>query len=114
MKKCNSNQVIERKNSDNCIVSEFPIEDHDINFAIVKVSSRYPDSGLATNTISKEIVYVQEGAGIVVVNAVEHALKAGDVVLIAPNEKFYWDGNMTLHISCTPAFTPEQHIHINE
>ncbi|MDP1573651.1 MAG: AraC family ligand binding domain-containing protein [Coxiellaceae bacterium] len=112
MEKCRSNQIIERKNSDNCIVSEFPINDHDINFAIIKVSSRYPDSGFATNTISKEIVYVQEGLGKVIVNDVEYHLKTGDVILISPNEKFYWDGNMTLHISCTPAFTPEQHIHL--
>ncbi len=112
MKTCNAGQTIERKNSEYCVVTEFPIEDRDIDFAIVKVSSRYPHSGCAANTISKEIVYVQEGVGKVVVNDVEHTLKTGDVVLIAPNEKFYWDGNMTLHISCTPAFTPEQHIHI--
>ncbi|OGT36162.1 MAG: hypothetical protein A3F11_09745 [Gammaproteobacteria bacterium RIFCSPHIGHO2_12_FULL_37_14] len=112
MKACKGS--IERKNSEHCVVTEFPIKDHDINFAIVKVSSRYPDSGYATNTISKEIVYVQEGGGKVVVGAVGYALIPGDVVLISPNEKFYWDGNMTLHISCTPAFTPEQHIHLNE
>lgn len=112
MKKCDANQTITRKNSDHCIVSEFPIEDHEINFAIVKVSSRYPDQGRATNMLCKEIVYVQEGIGKIVVEGVEHTLSAGDVVLISPNEKFYWDGSMTLHISCTPAFTPEQHIHI--
>ena len=114
MEKCYSNQVVVRKNGEFCVVSEFAIEDHDINFAIVKVSSRYPDSGLATNTISKEIVYVQEGSGKIVVDGKECLLNKGDVVLVSPNEKFYWDGNMTLHISCTPAFTPEQHIHINE
>ena len=112
MKTCNGGQTIERKNSEHCVVTEFPIKDHDINFAIVKVLSRYPDSGFATNTVSKEIIYVQEGTGKVVVNDVGYALIKGDVVLISPNEKFYWDGNMTLHISCTPAFTPEQHIHI--
>ena len=114
MKKCSKNEIIERKNSDHCVVSEFPIHDHDINFAIVKVSARYPDSGLATNTVCKEIVYVQDGSGKIVVNNVEHLLQQGDVVLISANEKFYWDGNMTLHISCTPAFTVEQHIHISE
>ena len=113
MKTCNGSQTIERKNSEHCVVTEFPIEDHDIDFAIVKVSSRYPVSGYAVNTISKEIVYVQEGTGKVVVGDVGYALITGDVVLISPNEKFYWDGNMTLHISCAPAFTPEQHIHVD-
>ena len=113
MKTCNGGPI-ERKNSESCVVSEFPIKDSDISFAIVKVSSRYPDSGHATNTISKEIVYVQEGGGKVVVGNVGFALIPGDAVLISPNEKYYFDGDMTLHISCTPAFRPEQHIHIDE
>jgi mannose-6-phosphate isomerase-like protein (cupin superfamily) len=112
MKTCNKNEAIERSNSDHCIVTEFPIKDDDINFGIAKISSRYPHTGLATNTICKEIAYVQEGSGKVVVNDIEHILKKGDVVLISANETYYWDGNMTLHIACTPAFTPEQHIHI--
>lgn len=112
MKKCSIQNSITRKNSDHCVVSEFPIEDPDINFATVKVSARYPEKGQATNTQCKEIVYVQEGSGKVVVEDVEHTLSTGDVVLISQNEKFYWDGKMTLHISCTPAFYPEQHIYI--
>lgn len=112
MNKCDKNNSIERKNSDHCVVTEFPLFDHDLNFAIAKVSARYPETGRATNTICKELVYVQDGNGKVVVDGVETPLKSGDAVLILPNEKFYWDGNMTLHIACTPAFTPDQHIHI--
>ncbi|HLB55875.1 MAG TPA: cupin domain-containing protein [Coxiellaceae bacterium] len=112
MLKCTKNQAIERKNSDRCVVSEFPIHDHDINFAIAKISACYPDTGLATNTKCKEIVFVHEGSGKIVVDGKEYLLNAGDVILIDKNEKFYWDGKMTLHISCTPAFTPEQHVHI--
>lgn len=112
MKKCDANKSIQIKNSDHCVISEYPIDDADINFAIAKITSRYPEIGHATNTICKEIAYVYEGGGKVVVNDIEHTLQSGDVLLILPNEKFYWDGNMTLHISCTPAFTPEQHIHI--
>ncbi|MCX7125022.1 MAG: AraC family ligand binding domain-containing protein [Gammaproteobacteria bacterium] len=112
MKKLDGKKVIECKNSNHCVVSEFPIDDRDINFSIAKISSRYPDSGCVANTIVKEIVYVHEGSGIIVVEGIEHTLKAGDVILISQNEKFYWDGDMTLHISCTPSFTPEQHIHI--
>lgn len=112
MKKCNHSETIERKNSENCIAREFPIQDDDIGFAIVKVSARYPETGRATNKLCKEIVYVHEGSGKVIVDGKECLLGAGDVVLIDKNEKFYWDGKMTLHISCTPAFTVEQHIHI--
>jgi mannose-6-phosphate isomerase-like protein (cupin superfamily) len=112
MIKCNKNQTIEHQNSDHCIVAEYPIGDKEINFTIAKVSSRYPETGLASNTLCKEIVYIQDGNGKIVVNDAEHILQTGDAVLISPNEKFYWDGNMTLHIACTPAFTPEQHVHI--
>lgn len=112
MIKCSKNKTIEHKNSDHCIVTEYPIEDKEINFAISKVTSRYPENGLASNRICKEIVYVQDGNGKIVVNNIEHTLQTGDAILISPNEKYYWDGNMTLHIACTPAFTPEQHIHI--
>lgn len=113
MRKCCKNQTIEHKNSENCVVNEYPIEDKEINFAIADVSSRYPETGFATNTICKEIVYVQEGSGKVIVNSIEYTLQCGDVILISPNEKFYWDGNMTLHIACTPAFTSDQHIHVS-
>lgn len=113
MKKYDSNKSIERKNSDRCVVSEFPICDRDINFAIAKISARYPDTGFAMNTKCKEIVFVHKGSGKVVVDGKEYLLNAGDVVLIDKNEKFYWYGKMTLHISCTPAFTAEQHVHID-
>lgn len=111
MIKCGKNKINQHKNSDHCVVSEYPIGDKEINFAIAKISSRYPETGLASNTVCKEIVYIQDGSGKIVVNDVEHILQTGDVILILPNEKFYWDGNMRLHIACTPAFTPEQHVH---
>lgn len=114
MKICRKEQIIERKNSDACLVKEFPCEDAELNFALIKVLARYPERGLAINRISKELAYVQEGSGKVVVNNIEHNLKTGDLVLIEPNETFYWDGEMTLHISCTPVFTPEQHVYIDE
>ena len=67
---------------------------------------------LSFKTIRYQIVFVHEGSGKIVVDGKEYLLNAGDVILIDKNEKFYWDGKMTLHISCTPAFTPEQHVHI--
>ena len=70
----------------------------------------YPEIKQAINTTCKEIVYIQSGIGHVTVNPVEYALNPGDVVLIEPGEPFFWKGNMTLHIACTPAFTIEQHV----
>ena len=49
----------------------------------------------------KEIIYVVSGFGSVTVNEESIQLVAG--------EFFYWDGQLTLHIACTPAFSIEQH-----
>jgi len=98
-----------RKNSDICCVTEYDMGDRDIDFAIVTLTGRYPDEGRVNNTRSKEIVYIHEGNGYVEIDGENYLLKAGDAVLIETGEKFYWNGSMTLFISCHPAFTVEQH-----
>lgn len=109
MKISYKNQAIKRKNSEVCVVTEYPMIDRDLDFAIVNVSGRYPDYKFAMNKKCKEIVYIQDGEGKVVVNNIEYLLHAGDVVLIEAGEKFYWEGNLTLGISCNPAFEIAQH-----
>lgn len=103
-------QSLQRQNSEICTVTEYPMVDNQLDFAMVNISGRYPDSGRVTNLKCKEIVYINEGAGKVVVNGFEQALKSGDVVLIEAGENFYWEGTMKLSISCHPAFTVEQHV----
>ena len=39
MKKCDANKSIQIKNSDHCVISEYPIDDADINFAIANEKS---------------------------------------------------------------------------
>ena len=106
-------QALQRNNSDLCVVTEFPMGDEMLNFAIVRVSGKYPTSGHAVNRVCREMVYIHEGTGRVVVDGQEHRLKSGDLVLIEAGEKFSWDGNMQLHISCNPAFIVEQHQHVD-
>jgi hypothetical protein len=38
MKICPKSQTIERKNSDVCVITEYPIDDDSLNFAIAKIS----------------------------------------------------------------------------
>lgn len=109
MKFMSKAQTVLRKNSEICHVTEYELGDPDIDFASVTIAGRYPEQGSVTNTQSKEIVYIHDGTGNVEVNGESYPLKAGDVVLIEAGEKFYWEGNMTLFISCHPAFTVEQH-----
>jgi mannose-6-phosphate isomerase-like protein (cupin superfamily) len=103
------NQTIERKNSDLCHVTEHPLDDSMLNFATIKLTGRYPDVKRATNQQCKELVYVHEGSGEVVVEGERYVLNAGDIVLIEAGEKYYWQGNMHLFISCHPAWTKDQH-----
>jgi mannose-6-phosphate isomerase-like protein (cupin superfamily) len=92
-----------------CSVTEYPLGNPSLNVAIVKLSGRYPTSGHAVNTVCKEFALVIDGTGSVVINGILNRLTKGDLVLIEPNEQFYWDGHITLIVPCTPAWYPEQY-----
>ena len=97
------------QNSKHCWVFEYPLGDKDINGAFVELTGREPDSGRAVNLVCKELAYVINGSGRLVIEGKEINLKNGDLVLIEPGEKFFWDGNMTLFLPCTPAWYPGQY-----
>ncbi len=97
------------KNSDCCTAFEYPINDSDINGAIIELSGRYPKNGFAVNEICKEMGYVISGSGKIVVENKEYLIAEGDLILIQPNEKFYWEGSLQIFMPCALAWTPEQH-----
>ncbi|MFA5946059.1 MAG: cupin domain-containing protein [Patescibacteria group bacterium] len=109
MKISHKSETHTNKNSNVCIAVEYPMDDKDINGAVVELTGRYPATGRVTNLECKEMGYVIKGAGKIVIEDAEHALAEGDLVLIEPGEKFYWEGNMTMFMPCTPAWHPEQH-----
>ncbi|MFA5013841.1 MAG: cupin domain-containing protein [Candidatus Paceibacterota bacterium] len=109
MKIIRHNEVKKVQNSKQCWVSEYPLEDKDINGAFVELTGREPDEGRVVNLVCKELAYVINGSGKLVANDEEINLRAGDLVVIEPGEKFFWDGNMTLFLPCTPAWYPEQY-----
>ena len=39
----------------------------------------------------------------------EVELQEGDMILIEPGERYFWDGNLTMFVPCTPAWYPGQH-----
>lgn len=109
MKIANKAQVKEFKNGDTCIAHEYPLNEKEIDTALVEVMGKYPIAGSAVNTVCKELAYVQKGSGKLFVEDKEYLLEEGAEVLIEPNEKFSWEGDFTLIISCVPAWYPEQH-----
>ncbi|VVB74953.1 Uncharacterised protein [uncultured archaeon] len=106
-------ETVKFQNSTKCVAYEYPTHDADVNIAIVKISGRYPEIGQVMNEKVKEIVYVEKGSGRVVIEGQEHKLKAGDVVLLLPKKKYYWDGKLTIVSACAPAWYSEQHKTIN-
>ena len=109
MKKISRQEVKRIEASDFCTITEYPLGDKDINASIAKINGRYPEKGRVVNTECKELVYVIEGGGKVVVEGEEYGFEKGDVLLIESGEKYYWEGDMEIFMPCTPAWYPEQH-----
>jgi mannose-6-phosphate isomerase-like protein (cupin superfamily) len=97
------------KNSGHCTAYEYPLDDPDINGAVITLNGRYPENGCAVNEISKEMAYVIKGSGRVAIENKEFPINEGDIILIDPGEKYFWQGNMELFMPCTPAWSPNQH-----
>ena len=97
------------KNSDACTAYEYPFEDRDINGAVIELDGRYPDSGRVVNNVCKELVYIIQGSGKVFVEGDEKLLSVGDMLMILPGEKYYFEGKLEMLMPCTPAWYLEQH-----
>jgi mannose-6-phosphate isomerase-like protein (cupin superfamily) len=88
---------------------EYGFDEKALNVAIVAVHGRSPEVGRVMNTVCKELVYIKSGSGTVEVEGKITNVTEGDVVLIQPEEKYFWQGNLTAIISAHPAWFPEQH-----
>jgi mannose-6-phosphate isomerase-like protein (cupin superfamily) len=101
------------KNSTSCVATEYDFKgEKDFNIAGIELSGRYPERGYALNAVSKELIYVRSGNGVLVSNDQRVTLAPGDAALIQPNEKYYLEGTLELVISSAPAWHPEQHKNI--
>lgn len=109
---CHKKQSPLHANAPTCLVHEYPMADAHINGAVAEINGRYPEHNRVTNTECKELTYVIAGSGKIVVENNETLLNPGDMILIQAGERHYWKGNMTLLLVCTPAWRPEQHLHV--
>ena len=98
------------QNGENCTATEYSTSSKSINIAQVKISDRFPEIGVMWNTKVEEMAYVESGEGIVSINGMSQSIKQGDVILYERHEKVFWDGELTLVIACSPAWTPKQHV----
>jgi mannose-6-phosphate isomerase-like protein (cupin superfamily) len=102
-------QAVEKANSAACTVTEHDLNNAMLDAAIATIAGRYPDERQVVNQQCDELAYIFEGEGKIVINHEEHKLSAGDVVLIEAGEKYFWEGNMRLFLSCRPAWKKDQH-----
>ena len=109
MKIVYKNQAKVFKNSNVCAAIEYPMGDKNINGTIIKLNGRYPDKGRVVNLECKELVYIVKGSGKITVESKEIKLEKGDLILIEPKEKYFWEGKFNMFVSCAPAWYPEQH-----
>lgn len=92
-----------------CTVWEYKMQNREINLAIAEIRGRYPETGFALNEKCTEIGYVLRGSGRLVTEEKTATLNEGDAVCIPSGEKYYWEGNLTVLLPCSPAWVPEQH-----
>lgn len=102
------------KNSEKCKTLEYSFGDKEIDLGIAEISGRYPAEGYGMNLVSKELIYVIEGSGTLHFENKVIEFKKGDAILIQPNEKYYYNTeHCIISMSCTPAWSPEQHKLVN-
>lgn len=89
---------------------EYDTGSNQINIAEVELHGRYPKTGVVYNETSHELAYVLDGRASLTCGGITTVFERGDVVLIDPHERYYWDGVATLLISCAPTWIPKQHI----
>lgn len=109
MKIIHKNQTNVFKNSDRCIAIEYPLGDKDINGAVIELDGRYPDKGRVVNLECKELAYILEGSGKLIIEDEEIEFEKDDLILLEPGEKYFWEGKCKMFVPCIPAWWPEQH-----
>lgn len=93
----------------NCSGFEFDLGTKELDGAVVHVTTRFPAKGRVVNEGCREIAYVVDGSGQIVIENNTYEISQDDLIVIDTGEKFYWNGNFKLFVYCTPAWFPEQH-----
>ncbi|MES2994936.1 MAG: cupin domain-containing protein [Patescibacteria group bacterium] len=114
MRKVSVGEAEEFKSGTVMTACEYGLGDETINTAKIEVHGRYPETGWAMNEESKQLCYILEGAGSLFVEGEEYTIAPEDTFLIQPGERFYWEANIGMLVTCTPAWTPEQYKHLEQ
>lgn len=90
-------------------VHEYDMHDPSLGGGIAVLKGRYPENGFVFNEETKELAYILEGNGALITPDKETLVSKGDMILLYEKERYAWNGHMTLFLSNSPRFNPEQH-----
>lgn len=112
MKSVSKNQTKTVRNGVACTVTEYALGHELMDMALATISGRYPETKRVANQQCDELAHVLEGDGNIVVEGKIYPLSAGDTIIIEAGEKYYWEGQMKLVLSCRPAWHLAQHVSV--
>lgn len=90
------------------IAREYTTKNKKINIGLIKIKGRYPQQDFITNQEVTELVYVINGSVELFTESSKHSLSKGDFVIISPKEKYFFEGNCTVLVPCTPPWNTKQ------
>ena len=110
MKLIKNSDAFKKSNGDKCDVFEYSFDDKEIDLGVAIIKGRYPEQGFCMNLVSKELIYVIEGTGVLYFEDSSIEFSKGDSILIDNNEKYYWFSEYCkVSMTCTPAWNKEQY-----
>lgn len=98
---------------DHVVIHEYDTHDTAISGATAEIKGRYPERGYVMNKICKEVVYILQGSGKLIMPSGTTEFVAGDEIFLDAGEVYAWEGDMVLFMATTPLFDPAQHVEVD-
>lgn len=109
MKHTSKSESRRHQNGSTCVVFEYSAND-EIDGSVAEINGRYPESGWALNSISSLEFFVISGSGTLTTKEKAIELSLEDVVIIDPNESYYYVGDhLKIFMACSPPWSPDQY-----
>jgi len=110
IRKDQTNFITEHDISD---FTEYPFTSGGLSLGISSVRGRYPAGGWDVDNGIEQIWYVMKGSATVEAGDKTYELAEGDMLHIDKGERFSINGTITIMVASSPAWTDEQHLHVN-
>lgn len=108
-------ETIDTNEHDISTFHDYPFSFQSVSLGVSEIHNRYPKTGFEVDKKVDAYWYVEEGSAKVFIDGTTHSIEKGDMIFIPKGEKFFIDTHYLKLVVCsTPAWTPDQHKHIEE